>query len=379
MSKLMKQSNYSISILPIDTLINIFSRLPIKSLLTLKSICKSWRSLITSRYFSNLHLHRNSLSIEKLLIFIGDDYSFYSVSLETLELAAIKIPFSSAWERFSRRKNIVGSCNGLLLCICDESSVSEALLINPSTLPCKKVPKLEVPQQCLYLSYGFGFDFVNDDYKIVRIAHFLGVRGDGTRWEVMNVSVGVYSLKFDTWKLVVSMIGPLGTPVSNNGTLVNNHLLHWLFSRGVSSNNEYRIDCFDVCREQWSQVELPDLSGSHDGLKDLGVLDGCLCLMTGGSDVWVMKEYGVEESWEKLFSMSDRCVIGSLNIVPITYSKEGNEILLRKDVFSKAFWYELCEKTTRTAEFHCLPSYRQVGVCIRSLISLCDNAQMAQR
>ncbi|KAL9238484.1 hypothetical protein vseg_012900 [Gypsophila vaccaria] len=367
MTKLAKHNtNYSMENISIDTLINILSRIPIKQLLSLKSVCKTWHSLITSTYFTTLHFKLNSSSYEKLLVFVGDhDHCLYSVSLDFPDLDAVKIPFMSTWERFSSRRTIVGSCRGLLLCICDESSVSEALLVNPSTLPCRRVPKLRVPDNCLYLSYGFGWDSLDGNYKIVRVAHFLRA---GIRWERVDVSVGVYSLRLDTWKLVRGVGAPVGTPVTRNGALVNNHLLHWLFKQ-----SEHRICCFDVCREEWSEVALPyiGIDVSDNGLRDLGVLDGCLCMMVGGRNVWVMKEYGVEESWAKLFDIVDWSVIGSLNIVPIAYSKEGNEILLRKDVFSEAYWYDVLKKTTRNAEFRGLPRYRQVSVCIRSLVSLC--------
>ncbi|KAK9690602.1 hypothetical protein RND81_09G140100 [Saponaria officinalis] len=372
MAKSLKHDTYSMEIISMDILINIFSRLPIKSLLILKSVCKSWRSLITTPYFTNLHLRLNSPSSEKLLIFVGEDHSLYSISFDFPSFAPIRIPCSSTWERFSRRKTIVGSCNGLLLCICDESSVSEALLINPSTLPCKRVPKLQVPNNCLYLSYGFGYDTLKEDYKIVRIAHFLRA---SFGWETMDVSVGVYSLSSDTWKLVCNVVAsPFGTPVSHNGALVNNHLLHWLVSRG--SVGEHRICCFDVCREEWTEVKLPfiDTDVSYSGERDLGVLDGCLCMLITGGDVWVMKEYGVQESWAKLFNILDWCVIEPLNIVPIAYSNEGNEILLRKDMFSEVYWYDVSEKRVRNVEFRCLPKYRQVSVCIRSLISLCGTS-----
>ncbi|XP_021853486.2 F-box protein CPR1-like isoform X2 [Spinacia oleracea] len=45
----------------------------------------------------------------------------------------------------------------------------------------------------------------------------------------------------------------------------------------------------------------------------LGILDGCLCLSISYNkvcdsdfDVWVMKEYGVAESWTKLISIAKR-------------------------------------------------------------------------
>lgn len=215
MAESKRRENSSMATLPIDVLFNILIRLPVKSLLRLKSVCKSWYFLITSREFTNDHLRRNSLSSDRLLIFSGEDNSLYSVDLQTLESPAIKIPFPSIPESISRKK-IIGSCNGLLLCICDETPNFEALLLNSSSLPCKQIPKLEVPLNCLYINYGFGYDRGEDDYKVVRIVHFIS--GSVIGWKAMEVMV--YSLRADSWKLVKNNFPFYWTPKSQYGLLV---------------------------------------------------------------------------------------------------------------------------------------------------------------
>ncbi|KAK1384790.1 hypothetical protein POM88_022525 [Heracleum sosnowskyi] len=52
----------STGVLPVDLLEEIFTRLPVKSLITLTIICKSWLALITSQSFAKIHLSRYYLN-----------------------------------------------------------------------------------------------------------------------------------------------------------------------------------------------------------------------------------------------------------------------------------------------------------------------------
>lgn len=120
----------------------------------------------------------------------------------------------------------------------------------------------------------------------------------------------------------------------------------------------------------------------EDDMVDLGVLDGCLCLLTknyrrlfGEVDVWVMKDYGVKDSWMRLFDASDLDITGSLEVAPIAYTKGDTEILLRTFNLSRVFWYNLKEKRARSADFQGVRDYRQVNVCIPSLVSLPGSGQ----
>ena len=61
-------------------------------------------------------------------------------------------------------------------------------------------------------------------------------------------------------------------------------------------------------------------------------------------DLWVMKEYGVKESWTRLFSVASEEVISSLRFVePLAYSRRGNQVLLEHDNIN-LFWHDLKKK-----------------------------------
>lgn len=144
---------------------------------------------------------------------------------------------------------------------------------------------------------------------------------------------------------------------NRTGALIDNHLVHWKFWN--PSQKKHRIGCFDLRNEQWSNdVPLPDYFVGNkfadflfdyyrmkqNDLVHLGVIDGCLCLLTMnqqpplGIDVWSMKNYGMKESWLKLLRVSD-FVTRSLKKSPTAYSRGSNwEFLLSKVCESELIW-----------------------------------------
>ncbi|XP_021857610.2 F-box protein At1g11270 [Spinacia oleracea] len=97
------------------------------------------------------------------------------------------------------------------------------------------------------------------------------------------------------------------------------------FDLGIPSEYDSEDYCFNA-----------RIVGSCNGLVAV-VLDGCLCLMVSlktelfrDTNVWVMKEYGVKESWAPLFSLSEIDIFKPLPMPLIAFSKD--EFLGRQDV-----------------------------------------------
>ncbi len=71
---------------------------------------------------------------------------------------------------------------------------------------------------------------------------------------------------------------------------------------------------------------------------NVGVLGRCLTILCIHNkvrlDVWVMKEYGVKESWTKLNSVQPFEYIR-----PVAYSKSGEEVQLEKN--KCLAWYDI--------------------------------------
>ncbi|XP_061999613.1 F-box/kelch-repeat protein At3g06240-like [Rosa rugosa] len=120
--------------------------------------------------------------------------------------------------------------------------------------------------------YGFGQVSASDDYKLVVIPN-LGV----------FMEVQVFSVKANCWKVVKAPYLTPYHPWSEELGTYSNGAIHWVSNRepGIFEPPVY---AFDLANEEFREMPLPDA-------KKYTVF-------------WVMKEYGLPESWVKLFGFN---------------------------------------------------------------------------
>ncbi|XP_016499585.1 F-box/kelch-repeat protein At3g23880-like [Nicotiana tabacum] len=309
-SNSVQYSNLKIPALPPELITEILSRLPVKSLLQFRSVSKSWVAIISSPEFIKIHL---SLSANKnkedthhilKLGLSGSGWKFKDCPLSSLfcdsvvnEAFDLVYPIKNA----SKDISIVGSCNGLIL-LAHYSEYS--LLWNPTIRKCKKLPEFKPRlKKNNYAVYGFGYDEFHDDYKVVGIFNNYG----GSDY----VEFKMYSLKSDSWTSVdycgeiLNASGSSQKMKLDGWGLFVNGKLHWdTITSGPVVRTGKNIISFDLANEKWDKLEKP-LVGKNE-----------LCVGMLGSDLsvfcdyeesylgaWVMKEYGVKESWVKMFTI----------------------------------------------------------------------------
>nr|XP_009764586.1 PREDICTED: F-box/kelch-repeat protein At3g23880-like [Nicotiana sylvestris] len=282
---LLEQSSPS---LPQDLIIEILVRLPVKSLLQLKCVSKDWLSLISSHEFVNTHLsfnskdctrHRLMLQFMTYLKHCSVSLLFSGFSTDSFDL---DIPTKTPDDRF----DVVGSVNGL---ICLSIGFKCLVLWNPSTRKFRHVPDimnmLALDFVCQYM-YGFGYDEVNDDYKVVAVFS-----------ELTCACVSIYSLKNDSWRRLDDIQGLVAY---NRWPKLVSRKLHW-----VNVGEGRTIMSIDLVDEKYGKVEQPLYEEGQKFLK-LGVLGNDFSVLCHyyliRADVWVMKEYGVKESGIKLYT-----------------------------------------------------------------------------
>uniref|UniRef100_A0A2N9GJD7 Uncharacterized protein n=1 Tax=Fagus sylvatica TaxID=28930 RepID=A0A2N9GJD7_FAGSY len=211
---------------------------------------------------------------------------------------------------------IAGSCNGIL-CIADCGRISTDVIYlwNPSIRKFKRLPSscLGKTGNLVYVTIGFAYHSQNNDYKVVRIScSFLSSIYPPVP------QIEVYTLSTDSWRRV-------GISLRINNVMFNHNnlnlpiplvsgALHWMAC--IIEENRKRgkeiIVSFDVNTEKFRELALPLCSRTaHSYQKCLALFKGKLAFITfGGSErrgfqnsysVWVMREYGVIESWNKLF------------------------------------------------------------------------------
>lgn len=204
------------------------------------------------------------------------------------------VDFDYPMKNPSNSVRVVGCCNGL---VCIAINGKHFFLWNPSTRKYKKLPDVdERMKRGLFITkYGFGFDESNDDYKVVGV---LSGFCDADRYETM---VKIYSLRADSWKRIE--VFDDGLPFDDAGKFVSGKL-HW--GKRFGSSSRWDIVCLDLGSEKRGIVAQPRYIDSVFS-PSLGVIGGCLSVLCDfpktSVDVWVLKEYGVTESWAKMVTV----------------------------------------------------------------------------
>ncbi|KAM5580276.1 F-box/kelch-repeat protein [Rosa sericea] len=332
-------------------IVDILSRLPAKSLLRFRCVCKAWRALVSDPYFIRKHLSRINTKISTSYSLLIKEQIFRSAEYEAilnclshdgpLPSRRLDFPVFDPLINVSNIK-IVGSCNGLICLILDiytEESFT-FMLWNPCTGESQVLPQPPFNSSGQKCFFGFGYDSTTDDYKVI-----LGSYKSGYEFVV-----AVFMLKRGWWRKLERL--NRYSEVNWVGCLVN-EALHWVLhdpeDGGFISS---RIVSFDLAEEKFHEIPFPYPLNPNDRrglIVELGILCNCLTLVfrtmysdAGGNlTMWVMKDYGVEESWTEIID------IPSSEYIYLTCISENGEVLMRlRDEGSLAL-YNPKEKTIR--------------------------------
>lgn len=368
--------------IPPEVCREILSRVPAEPLLRFRCVCKAWRDTIDDPIFIRMHLDRQLLQIQDSsngvgqLILRGDlDSSLYSLSLESLNSDGIKVVEAMLLKHnpsYEWTKSPVGSCNGVMLIA---YSNGNKLLWNPLTREFHKLPPLKVMIKKLRGLYhsvsGLGYDSAADNYKVVRIAQVFDPRDRTLRSETL-----VYSLKLDSWRRIKDF--PYRISRLSGGVFLKG-ALHWISSTMPLKCTDDLIIGLDLGTEDYRLLPLPSNLSAQEkpSAKHLGVLGGCLILccyyQIERLEVWVMKDYGLKDSWIKLFSVAVLDNIGAVETLrPIAYSKCKGHVLLQHD--KKEFiWYNLETKLVEKIRVNGRPVTFSSQLSLASLVRLNAN------
>ena len=215
---------------PSDIIIEILSRLPVKSLLRIRSVCKLWFSIISDPHFVKSHLSlstSNNRYAHHRLILSTNSISVHSCPLYDVLYDGIVKALEIDYPEPLDSVQIYGCCNGLFLIA---NRDRDLFIWNPSTrrsnrLPCSGSGGLPV-------SYNFGYDESSDDYKVVGIYYVY--KGEAE----YDAIVKMYSLKTANWK----RIGDFHNGFSMDCCVQYlNGVLHWTTIQNCESSYTWTI------------------------------------------------------------------------------------------------------------------------------------------
>ncbi|XP_042486089.1 F-box protein CPR1-like [Macadamia integrifolia] len=353
--------------LPYDIFTNILSRISIKSLFRFRCVCISWRDFLSDPHFIKQQLIRSTetnISNPNLILNCGSNlyHVLYSIHNDTWDDEPVKLdlPFKLS------NIGIVGSCNGLVCLLGYSNRVYDVVVWNPITRDYKKLPytSLQFPGRTVsrFPVMGFGYSPSKDVYKVLRVIYF---HVDGRTASSCRSLVQVHTLGSDSWR----RIGEIPFEIRDwlSGTFVNG-ALHWF---AIRSSRPDTIVSFDVGDEKFRKIPQP-LFGDDGFLKKLEVLGGFLCMICTYYDnrvkIWVMKDYGVRESWIKHFSISQPMVVGNFkHLKPLGFTKSGEILLEMHD--GKLVLYDPERKLFSNFRIPGVPVCSEVGAFIGTLIS----------
>ncbi|KEH26230.1 F-box protein interaction domain protein [Medicago truncatula] len=293
--------------LPMDLVEEILCRLPVKLLFQLRCQSKSFNTLISSLEFARKHLSMSNMHHHHLIITYSHEsysksrvfsyplhsifYPRYSIFNSIVKPTELEYPFD--------KEKIVygGSCHGILCLARKQDSrakVKDVILWNPAIKKFQLSPSFKYPPIRDNYEYnpifGFGYDHIFNLYKVVVI--FDSVDG-------ISKAVMVHTLGTSSWRLI-NVEFPL--PNAHYRSLqFASGALHWIPYR---KDYTHSVDSFDLVTESYKRLLQPNY-GVEDVYKViLGVSRNCLCIFACKKtffDAWLMKEYGNEGSWTKLF------------------------------------------------------------------------------
>jgi len=337
--------------IPNEHIPDLFSLLPVKSLLRFRCLSKSHDSLISDPNFIKLHLTRSAQKEDFTLVSTSDRsvVSFTVFRLLENPPIIINLPEDPYHKLTEDSLYIVGSCNGLL-CLFGQfftpnfNSVTWLRLWNPATRTLSAKLGYSIHYNLyFYPNLTFGYDKSANTYKVVYLAP-----------HAKNVSV--FSSQHNTWRKIQN------SPVTHDYSINAVHLsgcVSWLAIRNYSAP----YDCENITVQQFVIISIDLRTEKHSQLlppqgftevpivaPNLSVLHDFLCFSHDYNNthfvIWKMKELGVEDSWTQLFQISyNNLQIYNhfddleFQLLPLCLSEKSDTLLLTNSLESRAILY----------------------------------------
>lgn len=402
--------------IPDELIAEILSFLKVKTILRLKSVCKSWNSLVSDSTFVKKHLKKSSQNPHLILTLENNEPNnilMFPIHGILENPSSITVHSDSFHHPLKDEVIAVGSCNGLLCFLFGSISMTLAGNVtayqnhwfrfrNPSTRTTSKELGLfrysflmeSKNQRSAIFKFMFGYDDSHETYKVVAFR----VQGDLDNIASWKSEVKVYRLNDNCWRNVQGFhVIPFKWLDYSRTSHYNNHGVHlsgtinWLavhkyfryeyLPEYIAHVGQFVIVMFDLSTETFKQLLLPQ--GFDEVPFDepvLSVLTGCLCFSYDFRKtefvLWQMKEYGVHESWKQLFKISyyDMPINNIAPGFPLAClymnMNDGKVIFATGIRYPVAIIYNLREYSIERINTNCIQGLSYANDYVESLVSV---------
>ncbi|KAA8548018.1 hypothetical protein F0562_004447 [Nyssa sinensis] len=296
--------------LPEDVMIDILSRLPVKSLMRFRSVCKKWYALIRNPSFITKHCDHNNSGRGVVVYhynYVMEKYDFAQLD-ENLTVPHVYQDYDYPEHNIT----LLGSFHGI---ICIFHWFPHLALWNPATREIRLLPTdhHNFPPHFFNFSHniGFGLDPLTNDYKVIWMRLFWDEKIDTIHHPTF---ASVYTLSTDSWRhlevVLPSNRRVFGRRAVRNsmGNTYLNGVYYWATYADDGTytypDQNYMILSFDMSNEIFGEMPgPPDICESLHEYAELTMYNGFIAMLIWCPNavekyfyIWVMKEEGL---WTK--------------------------------------------------------------------------------
>ncbi|KAJ9552241.1 LOW QUALITY PROTEIN: hypothetical protein OSB04_016286 [Centaurea solstitialis] len=291
--------------LPIELTIHILSMLSFNAIIHCRLVCKKWLNLVSDSSFVDLHLSRSPtgiiihhqkppINMNGRLCFPDNPGALKWVETEDkVGLSSLDLNLAPILQNTDMR--LLGSVNGLICLWQHFPKVDNTYICNPVTREYMILPRQR------FQSLGFD-EVVYGEFTNGGIQSGAGFCLGTITFECIS-SRGIHPWH-GQWRSRGLVHVPYRLNAFRNfyGPYLNNHC-HWIVCDKEKMHNTYEIGTFDLEKETFQSFPSPPPEKENNfQCQSLAILKGCLCKVDTcyfELRIWVMKEYGIKNSWQK--------------------------------------------------------------------------------
>ncbi|KAH7858420.1 hypothetical protein Vadar_023674 [Vaccinium darrowii] len=300
-----KRRELSLQDLPSEILVNIFLKLPVKCLISMKCASKHWWAVISDPRFIELQFEKAVKNPGHLYIFFKESPPYIYLAERVSDCTeAMKIPRAALYQKTTAMN---WSTSGGLVAILMPTD-NCCYICNPILGEEIKVTMGPYFGKKMFWTawWGFGYSFSTKEYKLILFASPIS---KGLTQEEKDVVLGaIYTLGSESWREIPEVpFTPAGCGhVDCDGTFF------WLIF--CDSDEEvvprsHSIASFDIGSEEFRLWRGPNTDMDEESCRTLylirvGDTVGCVMMMNDGSlRIWILRDK-VNEFWNKEYTFT---------------------------------------------------------------------------